>query len=213
MNLIEVFHSYIHYLIHPFKTHESFMYPEKADGYLPLRMSAYESLSISWLFIVVNAIFRMITLNFAIVFIMDLFSATDFDYSSFIDLNEFPSMYFIVLSAALDIIFFPLFGFFIIQFWEVVIKLFASLLDVSGDLTDRAQDIISVYYSSHILKLIPIFGAPLQSLASMVLMYAGLRRQLNASPTLSVCIILMPFFLMLLIACIFALVFMISAVL
>lgn len=200
MNLIEVFHSYIHYLIHPFKTHDAFMYPAKVTGYKPMRLNAYEALTASWLFVLISAIFRIITLNFFIIFLVGLLNDSSFDYASFIDLSEFPSLYFVVLSSVLDIIFFPLFGFFIIQFWEFVIKLFGNMLDVSGNLTERAQDIIAVYYSSYILNLIPVFGAPLQSLASMVLMYAGLRKQLNASPVLSVCIIMTPFLFLLILA-------------
>jgi hypothetical protein len=128
---------------------------------------------------------------------LDLISDTGFDYSSFLNIKEFPGLYFIVLSSVLDIIFYPLFGIFLIQFWEVIIKMFGNFLNVKGDVSGKAQDIISVYFSSSILKLIPIFGAPMQSFASMVLMYAGLRKQLNASPVLSVCIILTPFVILL----------------
>jgi hypothetical protein len=197
MKIIDVFTTYIHYLIHPFKTHEAFINPDRVEGFVPQRLSPYESLTTSWVFVILNGIFRIVTLNFVILLMLDLISDTGFDYSSFLNIEEFPSLYFVVLSSVLDIIFYPLFGIFMIQFWEVIIKLFANLLNVSGDISEKSQDIISVYFSSSILKIIPIFGAPMQSLASMILMYAGLRKQLNASPILSVCIILTPLVIML----------------
>ncbi|MFT6630265.1 MAG: hypothetical protein ACJAS4_000201 [Bacteriovoracaceae bacterium] len=197
MKIIDVFTTYIHYLIHPFKTHEAFINPDRVEGFVPQRLSPYESLTTSWVFVILNGIFRIVTLNFVILLMLDLISDTGFDYSSFLNIEEFPSLYFVVLSSVLDIIFYPLFGIFMIQFWEFIIKLFANLLNVSGDVSEKSQDIISVYFSSSILKIIPIFGAPMQSLASMILMYAGLRKQLNASPILSVCIILTPLVIML----------------
>lgn len=200
MNTIAIFHSYFHYLIHPFKTHESFMYPDLGDGYKPMRLNPYESLTASWFFVIINAIFRMITLNFMIVFLLDLLNDSSVDYARFINLTEFPSLYFIVLSSILDIIFFPLFGFFVIQFWEATIKIYGNLLGVSGDLAEKASDIIAVSYSSHLFKIVPVFGSPLQSLSGMILMYAGLRKQLNASPVLSVCIILTPVLILMLLA-------------
>jgi len=204
-NLINIFQSYIHYLIHPFKTHEMFLTPARFEGYKPIRLDVYESLATSWVFILIHALFRIITLNFIILFLVDLFQSSLGEYSSFINIDQFPSLYFIVLSSILDIIFYPLFGFFMIQFWEFIFKFYANLLEVEDNVDQRIQDILSVYFSSTILNLIPIFGAPLQSMASMVLMYAGLRKQLDSSPVLSVCIILTPFLILFVLASIIGL--------
>ncbi len=194
MKLVDIFTTYVHYLIHPFKTHEYFLNPERAsdDEFKPVRLTSYESLATSWLFVVVNGIFKIIILNFSILFMLNLFEDNLSLGTDFINISEFPGFYFLILSSFLDIIFYPLFGIFIIQFWEVVIKFFGGLLDSTGDLSQKSHDIMSVYFSSSILNIIPFVGASIQGLASMVLMYAGLRKQLNASPVLSVCIILTP---------------------
>ena len=197
MKLFDVIYSYIHYLIHPFKTHDYFLAPDDYQGFKPLKLSVYESLSASWVFIVINGLFRIITLNFILVAFYELFLEDSALFSEMINIQEYPGFYFLILSTILDVIFYPLFGFFIIQFWEVIIKIFGRLLEVKGDLTEKAHAILSVKMSSQILKIIPIFGGPSQSLASMILMYAGLRKQLNASPVLCLCIIFSPFVLLL----------------
>jgi hypothetical protein len=197
MAILNIFYSYIHYLIHPFKTHDYLLSPEGYEGFKPEKLSVYESLGTSWIFVVVNGLFRIIILNFVLLTFYQTFLEDSALFSEIIDINQFPSFYLLVLSTILDIIFYPLFGFFIIQFWEVVIKLFARLLDVPGDITAKVHNILAVKLSSNILRIIPIFGGPAQGLASLILMYAGLRKQLNASPVLSICIIFTPLLIML----------------
>ena len=192
MDIIKLLKTYSHYLIHPFQTHEAFLHPERGDHYRPMKLSAYESLATSWIFIIINGISKLFILNLIISWLYSFFADTSLDYAGLINFSEVPGMYFLVLSAVLDIIFYPLFGFFIIQYWDIVIKLFGSLLKTPGDIAEKANQIISVYLSSRIFKIVPILGAPMQTLGAMVLMYAGLRKQLNASPILSVCIILSP---------------------
>lgn len=211
MNIYETLTTYIHYLIHPFQTHDAFIHPERHGEKIPLKLGVYESLATSWLFVIINGVFRIILLNFTIIFLMDLFNDDIFDYSILIDLKDFSGLNFIVLSSILDIIFYPLFGIFIIQFWEVIIRFYGKALGVQGDLAEKAQSIISVYFSSSILRIIPIMGSVAQSIAAMILMYAGLRKQLRSSPVLSVCIILTPF-LMLLAMVSFVLVIVLMAV-
>ncbi len=200
MNLLEIFKSYAHYLVHPFKTHEAFMHPEREELYHPIKFSAYESLVMSWVFIIINGIFKVFILNITVLWLINLFTDSAFDFTRFINFEEFSGMHFVVLSTVLDIIFYPIFGLLIVQYWEVVIKFFGNLLQVQGDLNEKAQNVVSVYLSSHMFKLVPLIGGAFQNLAGMVLMYAGLRKELNASPSLSVCIILSPFVLMLALA-------------
>lgn len=189
MHLTEVFTTYIHYLIHPFKTHEQFLHPDRFESDLP-EYSSYQSLGISWVFAVINGLGRVVVLNFVLVMIVNLMRDTEL--SAIINIGEISSLYLIILSTALDVIFFPLFGFFIIQFWDIIIRAIAYLLETPGNLALKADRIISVYLSANIFRIVPILGGPIKTFAGMVLMYAGLRRQLNASPLLSICIILTP---------------------
>lgn len=198
MPIINVLSAYMYYLIHPFKTHESF----KNGDQKVLKLSVYESLGASWLFVLVNGIFRIFLLNLVLIGILDLISDSEFETLGLIDLGEVPAYSFLVLSAVLDVIFYPLFGLFLIQFWEIIIKFFARLLEVKGDLTDISQEILSVSFSSQILNIIPVFGGTLSSLANFILMYAGLRSRLYSSPILSVLIILSPMLVMMFFLCV-----------
>ena len=198
MPIINVLSAYMYYLIHPFKTHESF----KNNDHEVLKLSVYESLGASWLFIVINGIFRIFLLNLVLVGILDLINDSEIASLGLIDLTDVPAYSFLVLSAVLDVVFYPLFGLFIIQFWEIIIKFFAKILQVKGDLTMIAQDILSVSFSCKILNVIPIFGGSLSSLANFILMYAGLRSRLYSSPVLSVLIILSPLLILLFFVCV-----------
>lgn len=208
MAFIDIFYSYIHYLVHPFKTHESFLGGGRSDDFKPLKLSVYESLGTSWVFIVFNAMFKLIILNMILVTFLDIFVEDSSFFSQMIDVNQYTSFYLLILSTILDVIFYPLFGFFIIQFWELIIKIFANLLGVEGDITEKTHRIISVSLSSNILKIIPIFGSPAQGLASMILMYAGLRKQLNTSPVLSFCILFSPIVIVLGLISVFVAIFL-----
>jgi hypothetical protein len=192
MAIIDIIFTYIHYLIHPFQTHESFLNEDKTGESDVYRLSVYESLGTSWIFVVINGIFRICILNFVLVFIFDLLNNSEIPLNEFIDLSEIPTYSFLVLSAVLDVIFYPLFGIFMIQYWEVVIKFFAKLMKTPGDITQKTQDILTVAFSSQILKVVPVVGSGFSSMANLVLMYAGLRMQIKASPALSVIIILTP---------------------
>ena len=189
MNILEVLRTYVHYLIHPFKTHEQFLYPDRFEGELS-DYSSYQSLSISWVFVVFNGIGRVVLLNLVLVMMVGLLAETEL--SSVVNIGEIPSLYLIILSTVLDVIFFPLFGFFIIQFWDIVIRAVGFLLETPGNLALKADRIISVYLSANIFRVIPVLGGPIKSFAGMLLLYAGLRKQLNASPLLAACVVLTP---------------------
>lgn len=198
MAIINVLSAFMYYLIHPFKTHESF----KNNDSEVIKLSVYESLGASWLFILVNGIIRIFLLNLVLIGIMDVIQDSEFATLGLIDLSQIPAYSFLVLSAVLDVIFYPLFGLFIIQFWEIIIKFYAKLLNVKGDLTMIAQDIVSVSFSSQVLNVIPVFGGTMSSVANLILMYAGLRSRLYSSPVLSILIILSPILIFMFLLCV-----------
>lgn len=196
MQIIDYFQSYIYYLIHPFKSHDSFMGKNADLAYSPKKLSVYESLGASWIFVVINGIVRIFLVNFVLYTFIKL---SDSDFSLLSSVTNEDSMlgfYFLILSTILDVIFYPLFTLFLIQFWEFVIKIFARFLGHQENIEDKAKSIMTVALSSQIFSIVPIFGSMAQKLAAMVLMYAGLRKQLNASAALSVCIMMFPVLLM-----------------
>lgn len=194
IDITDVFTTLVHYLVHPFESHRALM--DKEDDSL-MRLSSYEALGASWVFVVFNAIMRLILMNFVLVFLLTLVKDMDIGLGDYFSHSDHTGYYFIVFSTVLDVIFYPLFGFFIIQFWDGIIKFYAKALGDTCDITNRSNSILAVSFSSQVLLLIPIFGKMAQSLSVIVLMYAGLRVQLKASPVLSVCILLTPFLFLL----------------
>jgi hypothetical protein len=197
MQLIDYFQSYIHYLIHPFKTHEAFMGKQTDLSFTPKKMSLYESLGASWVFIVFNGIVRILLVNFVLFAFLKISDSGAGIFSTLSNEDGFLGFYFLILSTILDVIFYPLFTLFIVQFWEFVIKIFGKALGEQENLDEKARDIMTVALSSHIFVIVPVLGSMAQKFAALILMYAGLRKQLNASAGLSVCIMLVPVLMML----------------
>ena len=196
MQIVDYFQTYFHYLIHPFKTHDAFMGKSTGLSYTPMKLSVYESLGASWMFVVVNGIIRIFLVNFVLYAFLKVSDTELGLLSSLTNEDGMLGFYFLILSTILDVIFYPLFTLFLIQFWEFVIRLFARFLGEQENIDDKARSIMTVALSSHIFSVVPILGSMAQKFAALVLMYAGLRKQLNASAALSVCIMMFPVLLM-----------------
>jgi hypothetical protein len=190
----DAFTTYIHYLIHPFKSHQALQ--ENDKNFLPGDITLYESLGISWLFILLGAFFRLIFISFLIsVFVSVMDPATDL-IEQFYRGDRYVGFYFVILSTLLDVIFFPLITLVAIQFWDLVIKFFVYISGIEGNSDEKVKDILSVALSSNLLYVIPIIGAAFGSLAQVVQMYAGLREQFKFSPLASILILTTPYFVM-----------------
>lgn len=196
MALTNWFQTYIYYLIHPFKTHDGFN--QKADpGFELQKMGLYESLGTSWVFVVINGLFRITLINFVLYTFINIMGDNLNYFSIVTNEDRYLGYYFIILSTILDVIFYPLITMFILQFWEFILRTFALILNIEGDVDDKIKSILSVSLSSHILFIIPIFGGMAQKLASFILMYAGLRKQFKTTPSMSICIMAVPLFIFL----------------
>ncbi len=193
MNKLSFFASYIHYLVHPFRSHELLL-SEDSQGLRHLNVS--ESIGMSWIFVVLNGFFRILLINLVLFLFLDIQADADYIFSLFDNEDKYIGFYFLILSTILDVIFYPLFMLFFIQFWEFILKIFGSLLGVE-DISSKTQDIMSVAMSSQILVMIPVFGGIAQKMASMILMFAGVKKQLNVSTAMAVCIMSAPLVLVL----------------
>lgn len=193
MNTKDAITTYIHYLIHPFRSHQALK--ENDRDYLPGDITLYESLGLSWLFILLGAFFRLIFISFLIsVFVGVMDPSTDL-LEQFYRGDRYVGFYFVILSTLLDVVFFPLITLVAIQFWDIVIKFFAYLNGDNENVDERVKNILSVALSSNLLHIIPIFGAALGNLAQLVQMYAGLREQFRLSPLACILILSTPYFL------------------
>jgi len=186
--------TYIHYLIHPFKSHDALKSHNRS--FLPFDLSLYESLGLSWFFILLSSFFRLIMISFLIsIFVEVMDPATDL-LEQFYTGDRYLGFYFVILSTLLDVVFFPLISLVMIQFWDMIIKFFAYLHGDEDDVDEKSKNILSVALSSNVLMVIPIIGAPASSIARLVQMYAGLRVQFNFSSVATILILLTPYFIL-----------------
>ena len=189
--MLDIFTTYSTYLIHPFKTHEALISNDKE--YLPRDISLYESLGISWLFIILSAFFKLVVLTFFLSIFLDLSADASELIESVYSGDRYVGFYFVILSTILDAVFFPLITLFVIQFWDLVIKFYAYICGIEGDIDKKSKDILSISLSSNMFVIIPILGDVFQRFAQIIQMYAGLRRQLNFSAGASLCVLLTPY--------------------
>lgn len=190
MTFSDALRSYFFYLAHPFKTHRILSEGENEEGIKQLGI--YESLGVSWIFIVISGMLRILMVNALIAMFLSVMDPASDLLTRFYDGDRFTGFYFLVLSTILDVIFFPLITLFVIQFWEFVIKSFANLAGVEGDIEAKTKAVVSVSLSSHILVIAPIIGDLAQKIANFTQMYAGLRERLGFSRSLSVCVLMTP---------------------
>jgi hypothetical protein len=184
--------TYTQYLIHPFRSHELLL--EENESIKNISLS--ESIGLSWIFVVLNGVVRILLINFVLILFMNLFSDESTLSRVFESDDGFIGFYFLIFSTILDVIFYPLFMLFFVQFWSFILRIFGSLLNIE-DTDERVEKIMVVTMSSQILSVIPIFGGIAQKFAALILMFAGIKKQLEASTLLTLCILSFPLLLML----------------
>lgn len=187
----EMLITYCTYLIHPFKSHDALV--KEDQEYIKRELSLYESLGLSWLFIILSAFFRLILISFFITLFLEMTSEVNEMVESLYSGDRYIGFYFIILSTILDVVFFPLVTLFVIQFWDLIIKFFAQICNIEGDIDKKSKNILTVALSSNLFSIVPIVGSVFQRLSQLIQMYAGLRKQLNFSAGASICVLLTPY--------------------
>lgn len=198
MSFLEVIESYFLNLMHPYQVHNYLKDGTSlnANGEKFQKITSYEAIGISWIFILLRAFFRIALLNSMILIILK-FANENFSFiSQFTQGGGLSSYYFLILSTILDVIFFPLITVLVIEFWEFVIRFFASLKGIKENKNQLAEEIMTVSLSSYVLGIIPIIGDIAQSFASMFLVYVGIRNRLDATRLEAFLIIISPLFTM-----------------
>jgi hypothetical protein len=186
--------TYCMVLVHPFRIHEQFRHnvslPGEGERIEPLTLA--EALSISWVFAILRGICKILILNF---FLQTFISTQRENFPFILDLLEssgFSTYYFLLFSAAVDIIFFPIGAMVITQFWAWVIRTYTKLLNPELPAEEIADQITTHALSSNIFNLVPFIGDIFQAATYIFLLYAGLRRNLEASRSLSMVILATP---------------------
>lgn len=102
-----------------------------------------------------------------------------------------------VFMIILEVILFPLTLWFYAKFWGVVIRFFGDVFDAQGDCAHISEQIVNHSLSSHFFLIIPVFGELAKHVSSLVLIYAGLRRNMGLGTIQSFIVLLSPLMLLL----------------
>ena len=193
-NLMPLLETYIMVLVHPFRIHHQFRYQVNLPGqdhlYAPLKLS--EALGISWIFAIIRGLGKILILNVFLESFLRLQSENFPVLQDIIYSSGLSTYYFILFSAALDIIFFPISSLVMTEVWSWVIRLFSKWLNPDLPHEEIADQITTHALSSNLFAMIPFLGDLIQSGLHFFLMYAGLRANLGASRSLAWVILITP---------------------
>jgi hypothetical protein len=195
----QILETYCMVLVHPFRIHQQFrysvpMYDHESVLYPPLTLA--ESLGVSWIFAILRGICKIIILNYFLQFFLALQSDSFPLLQDLMTSSGYSTYYFLLFSAAVDIIFFPVVTLIVTQFWSWVIRLYARMLNPDLPAEEIAEQITTHALSSNIFNLIPYIGDLFQTIAYFFLLYAGLRSNLGTSRSLAWVILITPSLLM-----------------
>jgi hypothetical protein len=187
--------SYLYALIHPFKYQESIRnnipIASSYGGYVE-PIDIQEALAFSWAAKIIRGLIQIVFIFFFANTIYT-FSLEDSEFAQqFIPTAKVDGYVFILIALALEVVFFPVFAMIFIELWKFMIKIYARLLSIEEDEDQVADEIMTASLSSHIFDIIPFVGEFAQKLSSMLIIYAGLRRNLRASKVLSFIILFTP---------------------
>ena len=194
-NLIQLIETYFMVLVHPFRIHQQFRFNlplPNHDGHIYAPLTLAESLGISWIFAIMRGLGKIIILNFFLHSFMNMQSENFPFLQDLLRGSGSSTYYFLLFSAALDIIFFPVSTIVLTEVWAWIIKKYASYLNPDLPADDIADQITTHALSSNIFAIIPFIGDLIQSALYYFLLYAGIRSNLGASRSLAVVILLTP---------------------
>jgi hypothetical protein len=200
--MIQMIETYLMVLVHPFRIHQQFRYQlplPNHEGHLYEPLSLAESLGISWIFAILKGLSKLIFMTFFLHSFMTLQSEKFPFLQDLFKSSGSSTYYFLLFSAALDIIFFPISTIVLTEVWSWVIKKYAHWLNHELPAEDIADQITTHALSSNLFSIIPFVGDLIQSFLYYFLLYAGIRSNLGASRSLTCVILLTPTILFLMV--------------
>lgn len=194
-NFIDMIETYFMVLVHPFRIHQQFRHAlpiPNHDGHLFQPLTLAESLGISWVFAILRGLCKIIIMNFFLQSFMQMQSENFPFLQELLKSSGVSTYYFLLFSAALDIIFFPVATIVLTELWSWVIKKYALWLNPNLPAEEIADQITTHALSSNVFTIIPFIGDFIQTILYYFLLYAGIRSNLGASRSLTWVILLTP---------------------
>lgn len=151
-----------------------------------------QSLTISWLFVVMNGFYVLIG-HFMGLVAFEGFSSEGIFLDSFQSLLSISAIGFLLLKT----VFFPLFFWVYSKFWINIIKIFSTLFEKDEDVDRVSEEIVTNAFTTHTFLVIPIFGDLLHRIANLVYLFGGLRKNLGFNTLQAGLVIVCPLLLFL----------------
>ncbi|MBL7663942.1 MAG: hypothetical protein JNM93_02325 [Bacteriovoracaceae bacterium] len=199
----ELFFSYLTTIVYPFRIHDylsyNIMLPE-APQHQPKKLTLYQAIGLSWFFEVLRGFLRIFLIYLTFT---GLFAFYGQDWPFLREISEGPSLswhYFVIFFTIVQVILFPVYKIFITEFWILLLTWVGGLLEITEDMNQKILNTLTAAESAHVLSIVPIFGDLMQGLYRFFLLFAGLRKNLQASSLLCVIILLIPSFILVMIA-------------
>ena len=194
-SILDLLETYLMVLVHPFRIHQQFRYQVALPGhenhfFAPLKLS--EALGVSWVFAIIRGLAKLLLMNFFLQSFINMQSESFPILQDLIISSGVSTYYFLLFSASLDIIFFPITALIMTEVWSWMIRLYSKWLNPDLPHEEIADQISTHALSSNLFSIIPFLGDLVQSGLYYFLLYAGLRANLGASRSLAWVILLTP---------------------
>ena len=200
-----VFYNYFQALLHPIKFHKYLREGrEKIKNQLDhdqglriategetdpralgemFRPSFFESLGISWGFVIIQALYSFLGLW------LGKYLMTSLGWG---EGQSFASKKFILIYEIGSVVVFPLFALFYVKFWSYLIIFFGILYDREEESAEVANEIMTTSLSTYAFLAIPIMGEFIQKLSFIFYVFIGLKENMKLGNLQSFLVILSP---------------------
>lgn len=205
--ILDLLETYLMVLVHPFRIHQQFRYNVRLPGhddhfFAPLKLS--EALGISWVFAIIRGLCKLVLMNFFLQSFISMQSESFPILQDLIISSGLSTYYFLLFSASLDIIFFPITALVMTEVWSWMIRTYSKWLNPELPHEEIADQISTHALSSNLFSIIPFLGDVIQAGLYYFLLYAGLRSNLGASRSLAWVILITPTLIALMLFSLFA---------
>lgn len=205
-----LFFNYISTFLHPFAGHEKLreiresMLSKEHDritiitnenvSEAPIKLSFLEAMSISWAMRMVYAFYAILSINFGVAASKVMNDSESFGNLFF---KNFPmkTQQMVLLTTLMAAIFYPLTMWIYTKFWGVIIKFFANLFSIKGNVDQMSEEVVNHSLVSNFFFLIPVFGEVAKHFSSLIYIFAGLRKNLGMTALQASVVIFSPIFL------------------
>lgn len=205
-----LFYNYISTFLHPFSGHEKLREIREAMmqkdrekitiittdnmAEAPIKLSFMEAMTISWAMRMVYAFYAILSINLGVAASNAMNDSESFGNLFF---KNFPmkTQQMILLTTLMAAVFYPLTMWIYTKFWGVIIKFFANLFNIKGNVDEMSEEVVNHSLVSNFFFLIPVFGEVAKHFSSLIYIFAGLRKNLGMTALQASVVIFSPVFL------------------